>query len=115
MIAADVPLHSTGLHSTGLRAPIAVPVEIRADARRAFRLAAAVGEDGMRLDSAVPFEAGRVVEARFALPDGTFLVLPARLDGPDGDPAEALSFLEPPADARLALHRYVAERLELPS
>jgi len=110
MIAGDVTLPSTGL-----RAPIAIPVEIRADARRMFRLAAAIGEDGMRLETAVPFESGRVVEARFSLPDGPSLVLPARLDGPDGDPAEALSFLEPPAEARQALHRYVAERLELPS
>jgi hypothetical protein len=109
MIAADVTLPST------VRAPIAVPVEIRADAGRAFRLAAAVGEDGMRLETALPFEAGRIVEARFALPDGPVLVLPARLDGHDGDPAEALSFLEPPADARRALHRYVVDRLELPS
>ena len=109
MIAGDVTLPST------LRAPIAVPVEIRADDRRAFRLAAAVGEDGMRLQSTVPFEAGRVVEARFWLPDGTGLILPARLDGEDGEPAEALSFLEPPSDARRALHRYVTDRLELPS
>ncbi len=98
-----------------LRAPIAVPVEIRADARRAFRLAAAVGEDGMRFETPLPFEAGRLVEARFALPDGPFLVLPGRLDGAGGEPAEAVRFLEPPADARRALHRYVADRLELPS
>jgi hypothetical protein len=109
MIAADVTPGST------LRAPIAVPVEIRADAGRAFRLAAAVGEDGMRFETAVPFEAGRLCEARFALPDGPFLVLPARLDGRDGEPADSLRFLEPPADARRALHRYVADRLELPS
>lgn len=98
-----------------LRAPIAVPVEIRADARRAFRLAAAVGEDGMRLETSVPFEVGRVIEARFWLPDGTGLILPARLDGEAGEPADALSFLDPPADARRALHRYVADRLELPA
>lgn len=109
MIAGDVTLPST------LRAPIAVPVEIRADTRRAFRLAAAVGEDGIRLETPLPFEAGRVVEARFWLPDGTGLILPARLDGDDGEPAEALVFLEPPSEPRRALHRYVVERLELPS
>ncbi len=105
MIAGDVTL----------RAPIAIPVEIRAETGRAFRLAAAIGEDGMRLETPLPFEGGRVVEARFALPDGPRLTLPARLDGVEDEPADALSFLEPSADARQALHRYVAERLELPA
>ena len=105
MIAADV----------SLRAPIAIPVEIRAETGRAFRLAAAIGEDGMRLETPLPFEGGRIVEARFALPDGPHLILPARLDGVEDEPADALSFLEPPADVRQALHRYVAERLELPA
>lgn len=105
MIAADV----------SLRAPIAIPIEIRADDNRAFRLAAAIGEDGIRLETVLPFEAGRVVEARLQLPDGTPLSLPARLGGIEGDPSAEVLFLEPPPDARRALHRYVVERLELPS
>ncbi|MES1205787.1 MAG: PilZ domain-containing protein, partial [Pseudomonadota bacterium] len=64
-----------------LRAPIAIPVEIRAETGRAFRLAAAIGEDGMRLETPLPFEGGRVVEVRFTLPDGARVSLPARLDG----------------------------------
>ncbi|HTA21254.1 MAG TPA: PilZ domain-containing protein, partial [Polyangia bacterium] len=53
---------------SALRAPVAVAVEVRADARRVFRLAASVGEDGVRLERAAPFEVGRPVEVRFALP-----------------------------------------------
>jgi len=103
-----------------LRAPIAVPVELRADARRAFRLAANVGEDGLRLAGSVPFESGRRVEARFALPGGEALVLTARIvaGGPDREDADErgeLAFLEPTGDARRALHQYVVERLELPA
>ena len=105
MIVADV----------SLRAPIAIPVEVRADGRRAFRLAAAIGEDGLRLEAKLPFEAGRLVEARLQLPDGTPLALPARLAGHEGDPADELLFVEPPSEARQVLHRYVVERLELPA
>ncbi len=105
MIVADV----------SLRAPIAIPVEVRADGRRAFRLAAAIGEDGLRLDTKLPFEAGRLVEARLRLPDGTPLALPARLAGHDGDPADELLFIEPPFDVRHSIHLYVAGRLELPA
>ena len=116
-----------------LRAPIAVPVELRvdarADARRAFRLAWNIGEDGLRLCGDLPFESGRVVEARFRLPGGEALSLRARIlaggsDRERGDPnrngAEAeteageLGFVDPPSDARHALRRYVLERLELP-
>jgi hypothetical protein len=106
-----------------LRAPIAVPVEIRLDARagarRVFRLAWSVGEDGLRLGSGLPFESGRLVEARFRLPGGETLALPARVTagGADREAADEpgeLTFVEPPGDARDALGRYVIERLELP-
>ena len=110
-----------------LRAPIAVPVEIRADARRAFRLAWNIGEDGLRLCSDLPFELGRLVEARFSLPGGEALALRAhvtaghcdrepndRTADPTDDAGE-LSFVDPPSDARGALRRYVIERLELPA
>jgi hypothetical protein len=102
-----------------LRAPIAVPVELRADARRAFRLSWNVGEDGLRLAGRLPFETGRLIEARFALPGGAALALRAQVagGGPDREAADEpgeLIFVEPPGDARRALHAYVVERLELP-
>jgi hypothetical protein len=96
-----------------LRAPIAVPVEIRAPTRRVFRLAAAVGEDGLRLARSASFEPGRPVDLRFALPDGGVLALTAMVgegDGPDDD----LLFVDPPSEARAAIGRYVQERLGLP-
>jgi PilZ domain-containing protein len=97
-----------------LRAPIAVPVEIRAPARRVFRLAADVGEDGLRLWRTAPFEPGRPVDVRFALPEGEAFALRARMggDGPEGD---RLEFLDPPAEARVALRRYAHQRLGLPA
>jgi hypothetical protein len=116
-----------------LRAPIAVPVELRvdarADARRAFRLAWNIGEDGLRLCGDLPFESGRVVEARFRRPGGEALALRARIlaggsDRERGDQnrndagteteSGELGFVDPPSDARHALRRYVLERLELP-
>ena len=106
-----------------LRAPIAVPVEIRLDARagapRVFRLAWNVGEDGVRLRAGLPFESGRLVEARFRLPGGEPLALRAEVTagGVDREAADEngeLTFLEPPSEARDALGRYVLERLELP-
>jgi len=103
-----------------LRAPIAVPVEIRAPKRRLFRLAWAIGEDGIRLERAAPFERGRPVEVRFALPDGEALALRAQIGDDDEDPdhderSRELAFVDPPVEARLAIHRYVAARLELPA
>ena len=114
-----------------LRAPIAVPVEIRADARadapRAFRLAWNIGEDGVRLCGDLPFEMGRLVEARLLLPGGEALALRAHVTAgscdreprdrtaePIAEDAGELSFVDPPSDARAALRRYVIERLELP-
>jgi hypothetical protein len=48
------------------------------------------------------------------------LVLPARVtaggvEREDPDEPGALSFIEPPGEARAALHRYLSERLELPA
>jgi hypothetical protein len=96
-----------------LRAPIAVPVEIRAPARRVFRLAAAVGEDGIRLARGASFEPGRPVDVRFELPDGGVLALPAIVTEGDAQDDE-LGFVNPPADAREAIRRYVHGRLGLP-
>jgi hypothetical protein len=116
---------------TSLRAPIAVPVEIRvdarADARRVFRLSASVGEDGVRLARPAPFEIGRPVAVRFALPAATpgeraalsldAEVLHADVDDErthEGDGGRELTFLHPPAEAREAIRAYVRARLSLP-
>jgi len=99
--------------SVSLRAPIAVPVEIRAPARRLYRLAAAIGEDGIRLARGAAFEPGRPVDVRFALPDGGTLALRATVGEGDAQDDE-LGFVDPPADAREAIRRYVHGRLGLP-
>src|SRR5262245_17953391 len=96
-----------------LRAPIAVPVEIRAPARRVFRLATNVGEDGIRLARGATFEAGRPVDVRFDLPDGGTLALAAVVGEGDAEDDE-LAFVDPPADARTAIRRYVHGRLGMP-
>jgi hypothetical protein len=108
-----------------LRAPIAVPVQISLDlgldARRVFRLGWNVGEDGIRLAGRLPFETGRQVAVRFGLPGGEGLTLRAHIaaggvdDDEDAEAQGELLFVDPPTDARVALHRYVRERLELPS
>jgi len=101
--------------SVSLRAPIAVPVEIRAPKRRVFRLTAAVGEDGIRLAGVAPFEPGRPVDVRFDLPDGGgALALRAIVE--EGEAAaDRLAFVDPPSGAREAIRRYVHGRLGLPT
>ena len=113
---------------SALRAPVAVPVEIRigvgADARRVFRLAASVGEDGVRLVRAAPFEVGRPVAVRFTLPtpaDAGTLALRAEVLHADHDDelrneeagGRELTFIEPSAEARAAIRAYVRDRLSL--
>src|SRR5947209_19657281 len=51
-----------------LRAPLRVPVELRASRDRWFRLAHAVGVDGLALGSAAPDEAEGAIEVAFHLP-----------------------------------------------
>jgi hypothetical protein len=94
-----------------LRAPIAVPVEIRAPARRVFRLAIAIGEDGVRLRHGSSFEPGRPVDVRFALPDGAGSGVPLALAlraviAPNQAEDDGLEFVDPPAESRAALRRY---------
>jgi hypothetical protein len=103
-----------------LRAPIAIPVEIRSAKGRLFRLARAIGEDGIRLEHAAALERGRPVELRFVLPDGEALAVRAEIGDDDEDPdhderSRELAFVDPPDEARLTIHRYVKARLELPA
>lgn len=107
-----------------LRAPIAVTVEVRAAGRRVFRLAENLGEDGIALERAAPFDIGRPVEVAFALPDDPDpLRLPARLEVRSGDEDDdganaaggrALTFLAVGEDDRRRLQGYVRDRLDLP-
>jgi hypothetical protein len=108
--------------SLGLSAPAAVPVELRAADRRSVRLSEEIGTGGIRLTSAAPFEPGRPVEVRFALPGSTVTLV---MDGEvvtTGDPSEdagerggaAIYFLKPTPDERTALASYVSERLGIP-
>jgi hypothetical protein len=114
---------------SALRAPLAVAVEVRlpagGEARRVFRLSASVGEDGVRLGRPAPFDVGRPVDVRFALPAGDALAVRAEVlpvaDGAGDDEAELegaggreLAFLEPSTDARAAIRAYVRARLSLP-
>jgi hypothetical protein len=102
---------------------VAISVEVRVPGdpdRRTFRLAANVGEDGLRLERPAPFEIGRPVEVRFVLPDdGAVLSLRAEIalcdadrDGEQG--GSELTFIEAGRDVRHTIHRYVAARLGLP-
>ncbi len=114
-----------------LRAPIAVPVEIRAPragARRVFRLAWNVGEDGVRLAAMRRSSPGGSSKRASCLPGGEALALrapspPATATASQGErrrrdrrrtTPDELSFVDPPCDARIALRRYVHERLGLP-
>jgi hypothetical protein len=111
------------------RAPIAVPVEIRAGKRRVYRLAYNVGEDGLTLERAAPFDDGRPVEVRFALPlpDATVtLTLQAELQAGYHDAVDEngkrepalggseLAFREPSPNDVEELRRYVKGRLTRP-
>jgi hypothetical protein len=107
---------------SSLRVPIAIPVEISADGRRAFRLARSIGEDGVRLQRPAPFEPRRPVQIRFVLPEQTATIA-VRADvantDEDDDAAERsegreLFFIEPPEADRAAVRKYVASRLGLP-
>ena len=92
---------------------MAVPIEIRAPARRVFRLAWNVGEDGIRLARGASFEPGRPVELRFVLPEAEALAVRAEIAAGEIENDE-LRFLDPPSDARVAIRRYVHTRLGLP-
>jgi hypothetical protein len=107
--------------SLGLSAPAAVPVEVRSGERRVVRLSTEIGDGGVRLALPVPFEPGRPVELRFALPGGAPMALAAQVVA-TGDPREldgerggcGLDFRAPPAELRDAITAYVVDRLGLP-
>lgn len=105
-----------------LRAPIAVPVSVSANGRRAFRLSRSVGEDGVRLMRPAPFEPRRPVAISFSLPDDPApITLRAEVANTDADrdaeeraQGRELLFIEPPEADRARVRRYVASRLGLP-
>ena len=68
----------------------------------------------MRLARGSGFERGRPVDLRFALPGGEVLAVAARVEAGEHEDDE-LVLLDPPAEARQALRRYVQERLGLPA
>jgi hypothetical protein len=108
--------------SFGLQAPVAVPVELRASRRRAFRLSHEVGEEGLRLATPAPFEVGEPVELWFRLPDTDQpLALRAEVEllGEDSEQHGSrggcgLRFIEPTREARQVVAAYVSQRLGLP-
>jgi hypothetical protein len=98
-----------------------VPVELQASRGRIFRLSRELGEEGICLQRAAPFELGARVELQLTLPGSDErLVLRARVEALDDAEERAeqggrgLRFLEPPHEARRALRTYVAQRLGLP-
>ncbi len=100
-----------------LRAPLKVPVELRTRLRY-FRLAHAVGDDGLRLGTAAPDEAEGAIEVAFHLPgDPKPIRCRGRVDEVrlDAERAERreVKFLDLDPDARARIERYVEERLGL--
>lgn len=108
--------------SLGLSAPAAVPVEIFAGERRAFRLSEEIGTGGVRFGKAAPFEPGSPVTVRFALPGATEALELAAEMVVTGDPSEeagergaaSVHFLDASPEIRSALAAYIAERLGIP-
>ena len=102
-----------------LRAPIAIPVEIRAPARRVFRLAAAIGEDGVRLQRGSSFEPGRsgrrALRAAGRTAAAAAVLALRAVIAPGEAEDDTLEFIDPPADSRAAIRHYVHERLGLPA
>jgi hypothetical protein len=107
--------------SLGLSAPAAVPIEVRSEERRVFRLSREIGHGGVRLGHPAPFEPGRPVDLRFVLPGSTPIVVRAEVVL-TGDPEEAdgsrggaaLYFLDLAPELRASIAAYVSERLGLP-
>jgi len=104
-----------------VQAPVRIPVElVRSDARW-FRLACAVGTDGLELSSAVPDELDGPLELRFQLPGDTQPIAcrgraEERVVGDGGDERaerRALRFLDLDEAQRARLQTYLQERLGL--
>jgi hypothetical protein len=108
--------------SLGLSAPAAVPIEVRSQDRRVFRLSREIGEGGVRLERPAPFEPGRPVDVRFVLPGGAGRIDATAEVVTTGDSEEqegasggaALYFLDLAPERRAEIAAYVAGRLGLP-
>jgi len=109
--------------SLGLSAPAAVSIEVRSQERRVFRLSREIGDGGVRLEQPAPFEPGRPVDVRFALPGASSTIQATAEVVVTGDAAEeegsrggaALYFLDLAPELRAQIAAYVTERLGLPS
>jgi hypothetical protein len=99
-----------------------VPVELRTNDRRLYRLSLEIGQGGIRLEHPAPFEPGQPLTIRFTLPGSP---LPLELEaevGATGDPAEdggegggcALYYREQSPEFHSAISAYIADRLDLP-
>lgn len=104
-----------------LTAPVRIPIELERSGARWFRLAVAVGAEGIDLSSPVPEELDGPLGLRFHLPgDPQPIVCRGRAeevvigDGQD-EHAErrALGFLDLDEPTRARLQTYVQERLGL--
>jgi hypothetical protein len=108
-----------------LPAPLAVAAEIRAldvgpRLDRVWRLTRAIGEEGLRLERDLPFEAGRPVGVVLILPDddvavsasGIVEAVPPDDEAAEGEVARprAVVFRALADDARRRILRYVKER-----
>ena len=108
-----------------LPAPLAIAAEIRAldvgpRLDRVWRLTLAIGEDGLRLERDLPFEAGRPVGVVLTLPDddvalsasGVVEAVPPDDEAAEGEVARprAIAFRALADDARRRILRYVKER-----
>jgi hypothetical protein len=109
-------------------APIAVTVEVRAldvgpRLDRAFRLSAAIDEDGLRLERDLPFEPGRPVSVELRLPDdpapivarGAVAALAPEDEEREGQASRprAVSFTALDRESRRRILRYVEERMSI--
>src|SRR5574341_489243 len=102
---------SSDLDSVNAPAPVAVTVEIRAPngegaPERVWRLARAIGEEGVLFERPLPWEPGRPVALALRLPGADAIDAAGRIAAPD---AVAWTTIDP--EARRRIIGYVQERM----